>query len=220
MNYLEVKKEVKKEFDSFLKPLGYKSKTDPQGCQFTLDSDVQQVRFSYGISNYGDEFDTGFSLRLGIKAIQVIQNKIFEEQNYYDTIVTGSAHYFNEINYRYKIRSEEDVRAWGNIIKKFYKDYAIPFIEKFNSIEAIDKLLNEYLSEKVIYLDDLPWRVITGLIAAKLNRNHRYEELRNHYKNETETKFQGYFMYPKCMKVIDFLDNYSSDELNKMAVRI
>ena len=71
--------------------------------------------------------------------------------------------------------------------------------------------------KKVIYLDDLGWRIIKGLISAKLNNNPKYNELREYYKSEVESKFQGCFMYEKCMKTIDFLDIHSQEELLKIA---
>ena len=116
-----------------------------------------------------------------------------------------------------KIKTEEDIKEWGKIVRKFYEEYAVPFFEKYNTVDAIDKLLNENPTEKVIYLDDLGWRIIKGLIAAKLNNNPNYNKLRDYYKSEVESKFQGYFMYEKCNIVIDFLENHSQEELLKIA---
>lgn len=217
MNYSEVKKELKKEFESFLKPLGYKSKTDPQGCDFGKINSDSLNRIGYGVANYIDEFNTVCYLKICSIQIQNIEGKIFEEQGIYDTLSVGMQSYFNEINYRYKIKTQEDIFEWGKIVRKFYEEYAVPFFEKYNSVDAIDKLLNENPTEKVIYLDDLGWRIIKGLIAAKLNNNPKYNELRNYYKSEVESKFQGYFMYEKCIKTIDFLDNKSLEELLKIA---
>ena len=97
------------------------------------------------------------------------------------------------------------------------KNMPFHFFGKYNSINAIDKLLNDHPTKKVIYLDDLGWRIITGLISAKLNGNTKYYELRDYYRSEVESKFQGYFMYEKCVKTIDFLDNHSQDELIKIS---
>lgn len=216
MNYSEVKKELKKEFESFLKPIGYKSKTDPQGCDFGKENGTSLNRIGYGVANYIDEFNTGCYLKIEIKAIQKVQ-KIIYDGEYFETLSTGIADYFNENNYRYKIKTQNDILEWGKIVRKFYEEYAVPFFEKYNSVDAIDKLLNENPAEKVIYLDDLGWRIITGLISAKLNQNPNYNKLRNYYKSVVESKFQGYFMYEKCIKVIDFLDNHNFEELNKIA---
>ncbi|SOE20420.1 hypothetical protein SAMN06298216_0913 [Spirosomataceae bacterium TFI 002] len=217
MNYSEVKKELKKEFESFLKPLGYKSKTDPQGCDFGKLSINSLNRIGYGVANYIDEFNTSCYLKICNEQIQNIEGEIFEEKGIYDTLSTGMATYFNEINYRYKIKSQEDIIEWGKIVRKFYEEYAVPFFEKYNSLDAIDKLLNDHPTEKVIYLDDLGWRIIKGLIVAKLINNPKYNELRVYYKSEVESKFQGYFMYEKCMKTIDFLETHSQEELIKIS---
>jgi hypothetical protein len=215
MNYSEVKKELKKEFECFFKPLGYKSKSNLQGCDFSKESGNSINRIGYGVANYIDEFNTGCYLKICNIQIQNIEGVIFGEKGIYDTLGTSTATYFNELNYRYKIKTQEDIKEWGKIVSKFYDEYAVPFFEKFNSVNAIDKLLNENPSEKVIYLDDLGWRIITGLIVAKLNKNPKYNEVRDYYRSEVESKFQGYFMYDKCMKTIEFLDNISLEELLK-----
>lgn len=215
MNYSEVKKELKKEFESFFKPLGYKSKTDSQGCRFSLSGINLQTNIGFGVSNYVDEFYTGCYVSTEIVQIEKISFHLFQESGF--GIGFNIGNYFNELNYRYKIQTQEDIIEWGKIVRKFYEEYAVPFFEKYNSVDAIDKLLNENPTEKVIYLDDLGWRIIKGLIAAKLNNNPKYNELQDYYKSEVESKFQGYFMYEKCMKTIEFLDNHSQEELLKIA---
>jgi hypothetical protein len=216
MNYTEVKRELKNEFESFLKPLGFKSKIDSQGCRFFKKIKKCDIRFGFGVSNFIDEFYASPFGSLGLNNIQIIENSIFNEELSYDTILLNKSEYFNNLNYKYKIENIDDILEWGKIIKEFYTNYAVPFFEKYSSIDAIDKLLNENPSEKVIYLDDLGWRIIKGLIAAKLNSNPKYPELRAYYKSEVESKFQGYFMYEKCMKTIEFLDRHTLQELDEM----
>lgn len=213
MDYSEVKKELKKEFESFLKPMGFKSKTDNQGCKFKLENKNCQYNIGYGVSNYVDEFYTGCYIAVELFEIEKIRAYLFDEGGY--GIGSNIGAYFNELNYRYKIKTQEDIKEWGKIVRKFYKEYVVPFFEKYNSLDAIDKLLNENPSEKAKFLDDLGWRIIKGLIAAKLNQNPKYNELREYYRGEVENKFQGYFMYDKCMKVIDFLESHSTEELKK-----
>ncbi|UUV20444.1 hypothetical protein [Paenimyroides aestuarii] len=222
MNYSEVKKELKKEFESFLKPLGFKSKSDPQGYNFSCINDIQFLKVGFGVANYIDEFKTSCSIGLGIFPIQKVMFKILDEKpvienDYGSTLGIRIADYFNVTNYDYKIQTVDDVKEWGKVVKKFYEEYAVPFFKKYNSVDAIDKLLNENPTEKVIYLDDLGWRIIKGLIAAKLNNNPKYNELKDYYKGEVEDKFQGYFMYEKCMKTIDFLDSHCQEELLNIA---
>ncbi len=222
MNYSEVKKELKKEFEKFLKPIGYKSKMCHQGCEFSLINDIYFFRIGFGVANYIDEFKTSCSVGLGVLPIQKVSFVIVEgttiiPNDYGSTLGVRIADYFGEVNYNYKIRTQEDIIAWGKIVKKFYEEYVVPFFEKYNTLDSIDKLLNDHPTEKVIYSSDLGWRIIKGLIVAKLNVNPKYNELRDYYKSEVESKFKGYFMYDTCMKVISFLDNHSQEEVLKIA---
>lgn len=217
MNYSEVKKELKKEFESFLKPYGYKSKTDNQGCRFILAKGNVEYRFGYGVANFGDEFNTGLFGSIGVFPIQLIENRIFEEDEYKDTLLLNTSDYFQDINYRFKIKSQTNIIEWLAIVKEFYTNFALSFFERNNSVDSIDKLLNDQPNKKVIYLDNLASRIIKGLISAKLNDNPKYHELRDYYKSEVESKLQGHFMYEKCMTTIHFLDNHCKDELLKIS---
>jgi hypothetical protein len=220
MNYIEVKKEIKREFEFFFKPIGYKSRSALQGCEFIFVNKSTVCKIGYGIANYIDEFNISAYISLSVILIDNIQQVIFVEScvpSNYATIGSTMSDYFNESNYRYRIKTIEDIKNWCKIARKFYEEYAVPFFEKYNAVDSIDKLLNDNPTEKVVYCGDLGWRIIKGLIAAKLNNNPKYNELRDYYKSEVESKFQGYFMYDKCMKVINFLDHYTSEELNKLA---
>lgn len=217
MNYSEVKRELKNEFESFLKPKGFASKCENQGCRFILNKNDIQFRFGYGVSNYINEFYVGLFGSLGRFDIQRVENLIFLENSFYNTLLLNKSDYFKDQNYRYHIKSLENIKEWIIISQTFYDEFAVPFFEKFITIDSIDKLLNNHPGEKVVYCDDLSWRIIKGLIAAKLNNNPTYDKLRDYYKNEVESKLQGYFMYEKCMKTINFLDQYTSEELNQLA---
>lgn len=92
MNYSEVKRELKKEFESFLKPLGYKSKVDPQGCDFGKLNEYSLNRIGYGVANYIDEFNTVCYLKIGQLNIQNIEKQIFEGE-YYETLSVGMQTY-------------------------------------------------------------------------------------------------------------------------------
>jgi len=218
MNYKEVKFELKKEFDSFLKPLGYKPKNELQGCTFIILKNNIQYSIGYGIASYIDEFTTACFIGIGIYKIQQVEKLIFYG-SYYETLSTNMSEYFNKSNYSYRIKTIGDIKEWGKIVKKFYEEYVVLFYERYNTINAIDKLLNDKPTERTIY-KTLESQINTGLIAAKLNNNPKYDELRDYYRSEVESKFQGYFIYAKCMKVIDFLDKYTSEELNKLANEI
>jgi hypothetical protein len=157
---------------------------------------------------------------LHIIPIQKIQSEIFIGSGGYDTLAISIADYFNEINYRYKIKTIDDIKEWGKIVRKFYEEYAVPFFEKYNSVDTIDKLCNTVPTKRIVYCDDLFWKMMNGLISAKLNDNPKYNDLRNYYKSEVERIYQVHFKLDKSLQVINFLDRYTSEELNKLAEEI
>jgi hypothetical protein len=223
MNYKEVKQELKKEFESFLKPLGYKSKNGLQGCTFSIIKNNVHYSIVYGITNYIDEFHTGCSVGIGIIPIQKILYHYIQEvkevkDNYGSTIRENTDTYMNELNYDYKIQTIDDIKEWGKIVRKFYAEFAVPFFEKYRSVDAIDKLLNNNLKEPTYLI--LGWRIIIGLIAAKLNNNPKYNELRDYYSSLLGNEITWQVLIDKCMKVINFLDKYTSEELNNLAEEI
>lgn len=216
MNYSEVKKELKKEFENLLKPQGYKSESSSQGCTFeSIHNDCEYI-IGFAVSNYNPIYYTGCYIQINFNRIEYIKKMILGDEGG-TAIGCNMDYYFNELNYRYKIKTQEDIVEWGKIIRKFYEEYAVPFFEKYNSVAAIDKLLNENPSEKVIYCDDLAWRIIKGLIAAKLNNNPKYNELRDYYKSKLGNEITWQVLIDECMKVIDFLDKYTSEELKQIA---
>lgn len=215
MDYAQVKRDLKIESNKLFKPLGFKSMTDPQGCRFAMTKGDLQIRFGYGVSNYGNEFYVGLFGSLSLNPIQRIENLVLGKDDS-DTLLMNTSEYFKDLNYRFLISNESDLAAWIKIIERFYYDYILPFSEKYGSVPAIDKLINDNPTEKVKYLNDVGARIIVGLIAAKLNHNPRYSELISVYRKEADDKLRNYFMYPECIKVIDYLDKITSFDLKKM----
>lgn len=134
MNYLEVKQEIKKEFNVFLKPLGYKYKSESQGCLFTLDHNGQQIRITISIANYIDEFRASVIVRSSNYQIQKIQNAIFEEKGICDTFAFSIANYFKETNYDFPVKSLLDILEWRKIAEKYYLEYVVPLLEKYRTV--------------------------------------------------------------------------------------
>jgi hypothetical protein len=216
MNYKDINGTLKSNFEMILKPMGFKAKSGLQGCRFTIHNREFVNSLSYGIVNYIDEFKTSCTIGVGNKRFHLIQSTAIDEDVSYSTVSCRYADYLGVVNYSFEIRNEADITEWMKLAAKFINEFALQFFEKYNSINELDLLFNEEPSKNIIYCYDLSIRIINSLIAAKLNNNSKYNDLRDYYRSEVESKFQGYFMYEKCMKVIDFLDKYTSEELNKL----
>ena len=216
MNYREVKKNIRNELECFLLPIGYTINCGAQGCTFQKTSNKIENVIGFAVANYNPLFNTGCYIQANSLQIERIRTILFGEEGG-SAVAANLGDYFKTKNYRFDIRSINDIIEFGNLVKKFYQEFAIPFFERYGSLNAIDKLLNENFKAKVEIMPDQGWRIIKGLIAAKLNQNPKYEEIRAYYKSFVETNFQGYFMYEKCIKTIEFLDQHSWEELNEMA---
>jgi hypothetical protein len=222
MSFSKVKSEYQKEFKLFLSNNGYKKLKNGHGTFYTEVKNESQYSIYLAVTIFSDTFETTCHIGIGIVPIQkILQLSLDEElegsQFYGSTLGSGINVYTGILNYRFTIKCIEDIKEWSNIVNDFYSKYAIVFFEKYNSVKAIDELLNSKPTEEVKLCDDLGWRIIKGLIAAKLINNPDYNNLRDYYKSVVLDRFQGHFMLNKCNKVISFLDLYDSMQLNSLA---
>ncbi len=221
LTYSSAKVEYQKEFKSFLSELGYKPLKNGHGTFYTEIKNEVQYSLWLGVTNLRGKFETNCHIGIGIVPIQKIlilslEEEVNDSSFYGSTLVSGISDYFEVVNYRYNVQSIENIIEWGKIVRDFYSKYAVNLFEKYNSIKAIDELLNSNPKEKVKLCDDLGWRIIKGLIAARLINNPEYNNLRDYYKSLVDDRFQGHFMYDKCNKVIKFLDSHDSEQLKSM----
>lgn len=220
MDYKEVKRKLKKEFNALLKPLNFKPRTDSQGCSLFCEKDGVILNFGYGVENYIDEFKTSVFGSVCFKKIASVQKIALNQEGLSATLMLQKDDYFQDINYRFVIKTDDDIAGWMKIVADFYSKIAEPFYNKYNTVADIDILLNSDPTIRVPELNNLGGHIITGLISAKLNDNPNYEELRAYYEQEVDTKFQGHFLYNNCKKVIDYLDAHSTQKLNTISDEI
>lgn len=218
MDYKEVKRRLKKEFTALLKPKGFKSKSDNQGCSFSCEKGRLILNFGYGVENYVDEFKTGVFGSVCFKKIASIKKIALNQEGLSATVMLQKDDYFQDINYRFVIKTDDDIAEWMKIVSDFYSKVAEPFFNKYSTVTDIDILLNSDPTKRVPELNDLGGHIITGLISAKLNDNPNYEALKAYYEKEADTKFQGHFLYHNCKQVINYLDNHSAEELNEISI--
>lgn len=58
-----------------------------------------------------------------------------------------------------------------------FKNFSLPFFLNNNTIERADELLNKHPIEDCVYMNNDNYRIIKGIIAAKLNNNPNLDEL-------------------------------------------
>ena len=72
---------------------------------------------------------------------------------------------------------ESDIDLVSDNLFEIFKKVAVPYFANNASIQMIDKLVNSKPNEYKVHTQNDNYRILKGLIAAKLNGNPRLEEL-------------------------------------------
>jgi len=117
----------------------------------------------------------------------------------------------DDANYKRKptkywlIENDEDINHLIKIIPEYLEEDILPYFESNSSVSRVDELLNKYPEKMSVHNYIYPTRANIAIIAAKLNKNPRYEELVNIYEKrmvnaEENSKIEFY-------KIINVLKN-------------
>jgi hypothetical protein len=132
-------------------------------------------------------------LIIQVKEIQKIYKSITEVKgrpystlgNYFSHIrdYDGDARNYRRQPTRYwLVENEGDIQHLIKVIPEYLEEDIIPYFESNSSVEKVDKLLNEYPEKMSVHNYIYPSRANIAIIAAKLNKNPRYEELVSVYE--------------------------------------
>jgi hypothetical protein len=99
----------------------------------------------------------------------------------------GFSHNNHCLQIEVKPNEEGIEEAISILMTKFFEKGAIDFIEKTDTMQKADLLVNSWVKKgeplrKLVYFTHLPWQITTGIILAKLTSNPRYEEILNVYE--------------------------------------
>jgi hypothetical protein len=78
---------------------------------------------------------------------------------------------------------ESHIKLVANELSKQFKKVALPYFITNNTVAKIDELLNEHPKEYCVHMSNDLYRFIKGLIAAKLNKNPKLNQLLEIYKS-------------------------------------
>jgi hypothetical protein len=85
---------------------------------------------------------------------------------------------------KYVIENENDLETLGKVIPIRFKQYILPYFDENSSVERADKLLNEDARNLSPHNWVYPYKAMMGMIAAKLTKNPKYDELVSIYREE------------------------------------
>jgi hypothetical protein len=132
-----------------------------------------------------------------------------KENIYPLSIGTGQTRLFDEGKYpilEYDIYTEEDAQKMVDEVSDYILNSVLPEWEADPTLDNLEKKVNEKLV-------DVP--NFSGLILAKLVNNPDYEIIKTHFMEVS--KDWAEWDQEDLQKVIAFLDQHTSDELNKIA---
>jgi hypothetical protein len=96
------------------------------------------------------------------------------------------------MTYRCPVTTDDDVLPVADKLMVLFETKAIPYFERYGSLEAIDHLLNDRLDERVPGCSfGLP-RETRGLIVAKLVARPNYQELVEFYRSRIVKVSSGF----------------------------
>jgi hypothetical protein len=78
---------------------------------------------------------------------------------------------------RFIVLKDEDEPIIVSEVTADINKYIIPYFEQNNSVERADQLLNYDPVEQSVHMFSYPYKVMMGLIAAKLNNNPDYKKI-------------------------------------------
>ncbi|WP_316795506.1 hypothetical protein [Pedobacter agri] len=122
-----------------------------------------------------------------------------------------AANFKNKATKYWLIENEHDISHLIEIIPKYLDEVILPYFENNSSIERVDELLNEYPKNMSVHNNMYPLRANIAIIAAKLNCNHRFNELLEIYEKELEDAEENYKI--EFYKLKEFL---SSEKFNEI----
>lgn len=137
--------------------------------------------------------------------------------NYFSHIrdYNGDAANYKRQSTRYwLIENEDDVQHLIKIIPEYLEEDILPYFEQNSSVKRVDELLNEYPEKMSVHNYIYPSRANIAIIAAKLNKNPRYNELVSIYETrivdaEENTK-KEFYKLKELLSSEDFNRNYKN----------
>lgn len=140
------------------------------------------------------------TIRIKIKSIEDIYHQVaMKDPSYFEGTKTLGNNLFKIQQYQedgveidsdetksYLIETKKDIEILVDVISKNFEHYALPYFTRNSTVSSADQLLNSNITEISVHNWLYPLRANLGIIAAKLNRNPKYDELVKVYEQELE----------------------------------
>ena len=175
----EIRKILKEEFKSFLKPYGYKPSSSETG--FVRKTNEGFCDIGIGIVDYRPEFlfSLGFSIR--IDTVQKISNHLFNIMPKYQestTTIMVPAKFFTGVD-DYKITNAGGLQEFIDFFKKLYADKVDSFLAANSTLGGLVKtIFTDHIEPGKVFQH---YHFITRIILAHLGKIEFYDLVAEEY---------------------------------------
>ncbi|WP_194973046.1 hypothetical protein [Aquiflexum lacus] len=147
------------------------------------------------IRDEGWEINPTISLRINL--VEEIYHTVSGFEKKYQkgtpTLGTSVENYINDgQEYRFRLVNENQINKVVSGLTDLFKKVALPFYQRYSSIEALDKVLNENPSDSS--LTGAIFKGAKGLILAKLTKRSDYPDLVKVYTSHYEQLADGFYL--------------------------
>ena len=182
-----------------------------QVCQYGFTFKRSKDRFERQHDGIADRFSLvclnampGYRVQpnVGIR-IELVEN-IFHQTSDWDpkyqkdtpTIGAGIGHIIAGDNRKceFVVQNDADVLPAAEKIGNVFREFALPYFQKYGSLQAIDAELNSHPTERTPHRDYGWLRCSTGIIVARLVNRPHYDELVKTYTKVIAEVDRGFYL--------------------------
>ena len=206
MRNYEIKEKLLSKLEGELSQYNYKLKKSAD--EFIHKNKDGWFKFQLIFLERDDDWEINLGMLIRIDNIENIYHKAsYFEPKYHKTTPTIGITVENYINdgneYRFDLIKSQDIETCFNGILKLFKEIAIPFFEKYKSINEIEKAIN--VKEGNSIFSGIKYEGNLGIILAKLVNNPDYEFFKAKYLKYYTEDYDGFYLeeYLNIIKVLD-----------------
>lgn len=163
----------------------------------------------------GKSFPTLAELHLGVRLDRVEQLGyqftlgLTEYGLHSTTLITSAGRISGQPYQRYTLDQPTDVDTTARQMMDFMDAAGFDFLNKYGTLQALDKLFNNQPTEKSLFLVNPLHRSLRGIILAKLTQRNAWEQLVDTYRTQLVRRGTPEPLIYRYDRLVDYLRTFS-----------
>ncbi len=193
------KQEIKNTFQASVSDelLKYGFKLNKQDSMFTRKTSYGWDKFHLTFYNRSSGWDVDFGMLIRLNEVEKIYHmgSYFEEKYHRTTSTIGidiGTYLNDEDNNQIFLDEDSDLNEFYTMTLRLFKEVAIPFFEKYNSIQELDKAIN--VEEGKSIFSGYKFEGNLGIILAGLSGNPNFSFFEQKYRYYYTKTYKGFYL--------------------------